>query len=215
MSEITTSLHEPTFNGGQPADINPVADVASYRKTVFHHTTSILLNDAVGRDDYRAGEFPRVAALLTSSIEELKVAEEHLIEQNAALLAAQEEHERRLAYERRLFDMASCALVVTDTVGGILEANRAAITLLGQDHYHLHRKPIASLVPREERSLFRKELSCLGVTQGASDWRFRICRVRDTAVQVSAAVQVVGGANKTGGAALFWSLRAIGEAATV
>jgi len=191
-------------------DVTPVTVLANYRQTVIRETADVVLNAAAATADYRSDSFPKVAALLTSSLEELKVAEEELAEQNNYLLAQRDEYMRHVDYERRLFEFAPVALLVTNLVGSITEANRATQTLLGQPEDQLDRKPLISLVPLEDRRTFRSELARITVAQGVSDWKFRLNRTRDVPVVVSAAAHLVGRGNRSGGAALFWSLRPIG-----
>jgi PAS domain S-box-containing protein len=191
----------------------PTALLARFRQTALKQTTEILLNPAAADDaEYKATAFPRVAAILASSLEELRVIEEELDEQSAALAERQHEVENRLDYERRLFDLAPAALLVTDMVGAISDANRAARTLLGSEDWQLERKPIVTFVGETDRKSFRAELSRVAVTQGAADWRFRVTRRRDVPLLVSATVNVVARANRYCGApGLFWCLRRVPE----
>lgn len=186
-----------------------------FRQTALKQTTEILLNPATSDDAaYKAQAFPRLAAILASSLEELRVIEEELNEQTAALLERQQEAEQRFDYERRLFELAPAALLVTDMVGAILDSNRAARVLLGVDGAQLERKPIVTFIGETDRRSFRAELNRVAVTNGATDWRFRVMRRRDVPVLVTAAVDVVARANRySGSVGLFWCLRRLSEEA--
>jgi PAS domain S-box-containing protein len=188
-----------------------------FRQTALKQTTEILLNPAITDDAAcKAEAFPRLAAILASSLEELRVIEEELNEQTAALVERQQEAEQRLDYERSLFEMAPAALLVTDMAGAILDANRAARMLLGAEAAHLERKPIVTFIGETDRRSFRAALNRVAVTNGATDWRFRVARRRDVPVLVTAAVEVVARANRYGaGPGLFWCLRPLAEEAMV
>jgi PAS domain S-box-containing protein len=187
--------------------------VARFRRIALERTAGVLTDPAVIDDSTRKAEvFPRVAATLASSLEELRVLEEELQDQNSMLLAREKENRQRIDYERRLFDLAPTALLVTDMAGSIADANRSACTLVGCDSSALERKPLITFVPLEDRGEFRKQLERLGVAQGAADWRFRIAPRRDVPVLVSAAINVVARANRTcTGPGLFWCLRPVAD----
>ena len=191
----------------QPSGNDLVSFISTYRATVIRETGNVVLNADVENREYRAEAFGRVASLLASSLEELRVAEEELVERNGALLVQHQESSHRIEYERRLFDFAPCALIATNLSGSITEANRAAAALLGYSAGSLSRKPVASLVPLEDRPAFRMQFNRISVSEGATDWKFRLLRPRDLPVRVSAAIQVVGRADPGGGAGLIWSLR--------
>jgi|GEM_PF-402555 len=95
---------------------------------------------------------------LRVAVEELRVAEEEIA---ATALAAESE---RLAAERAagLFRDAVAALpapvLLTDTNGRILHANRRAGELLGADAVELTGKPLAVYVAEDERRAFRRLL---------------------------------------------------------
>jgi PAS domain S-box-containing protein len=148
----------------------------------------------------------KLSQVLVSSLEELKVAEEELLEQNDELARSQTEAELRLASARALFELAPVALVLTDRHGAIRQANQAACALFCRDAYALERKPLAALVPRTTRAQFREGLArLLTVTEGATDWQFTVERATDVPVVVSAAVRFVP--HPALGNALYWSLR--------
>ena len=85
--------------------------------------------------------------------------------------------------------------------------------MLGWASAALDHKPIASLVPLEDRPAFRSAFNRLSVAEGVESWRFRLSRMRDVPVQVTAAVRVVG--RGQGVATLLWSLHPLNEPAEV
>ena len=108
------------------------------------------------------------------SLEELKVAEEVLIEQNEQLLLSRQD----LEFERRryqlLFELRPDGYLVTDRTGLIREANRAASSRLGVGQQHLVGKPLASFVARSDRDEFRPVLNSLGKATEPRKWEGRL-----------------------------------------
>jgi len=184
--------------------------LSQFRQTVFRQAAEVVVSIDGSTPSMAAESFPRIAALLASALEELRVAEEELLEQHDTLAAERESFARDVARERRLFDLAPCALFVTDLFSQFLDANRAMLTFLQTELAQLEGKPLVSFVPVPDRKAFREALSRLSVTQGATQWRFPMQRRRDVALDVLVSVHVVGGGNKNGGAALYWALRPAG-----
>lgn len=150
-----------------------------------------------------------LSGLLATSLEELKVVEDELLERHETLDSIREELEAEVRTARRLFDLAPVSLLVTDLVGGVVDANRAAAALLRRERDQLERKPLAAFIPRPERSDFRERLARLSIVEGVFDWRFTIQPTGEQAIPVSAAVHVVRNVGERGSAALYWSLRPI------
>jgi two-component system, OmpR family, sensor histidine kinase VicK len=96
---------------------------------------------------------------LQTSLEELRVAEESLFQQNVELLAAQEAiiAERRRYQE--LFDFAPDGYLVTTSSGLIQEGNQAVCRLLNMAHDELLNKPLPLFIAEEQRQQFRLKLS--------------------------------------------------------
>ncbi|MBW4574298.1 MAG: PAS domain S-box protein [Aphanothece sp. CMT-3BRIN-NPC111] len=90
--------------------------------------------------------------------EELNVAAEQLIQFNEELAATRAAVEAERQRYQDLFEFAPDAYLVTDSVGTILEANRAASTLLSISSKYLVGKPLLVFVPEPERHRFRSEL---------------------------------------------------------
>lgn len=203
-SELT-----PSTQSLEPNSVDLTACIDTFRRTVLKETADIVSAPTAADPEYCARCFPRMVAMLASSLEELRVAEEDLAEQASSLLSRDLDHERHMDYERRLFDFAPTALLATDLMGAITEANNAAVDLFGRAKDHLDQKPVVAFVPLEERATFREQLGRMTLADGTTDWRFRILRRRELPLTVSATVHVVGRGNRSGGTALFWSLRTV------
>jgi PAS domain-containing protein len=189
--------------------MNPTEPFVVFRQTLLRQTADVVLKPEAAEPAYCADSFPRVAAMLASSLEELHVAEEEIASQSVQMAIRQAELSRDIEYEHRLFDQAPTVLLTTDLNGGITEANRAAQELFEAEMYYLDRKPITMFVPTEDRSAFRKQLSRMPIVEGATDWRFRLIRTRNVPIEVTAAGRIVVRGSRIGGAALFWSIRAL------
>ena len=98
---------------------------------------------------------------LSTTLEELQVAEEELTQQNEMLIQAQEGLERERQRYRDLFEFAPDGYLVTDTSGVIREANRAAERLLGKPADYLRGKPLAVYLNSDAQPDFRQALARL------------------------------------------------------
>lgn len=190
-------------------DSDSPTDTAStqYRHEALRRTASIVLHPSATDSDYRSEAFPQLTALLTSSLEQLRVVESTLaferdeIREQTALLEA------RIQYERRLFDCAPVALLVTNLVGAITEANRAAAQLLGYTAEQLDRQQLSEFVTREDREAFRAAIERIRDIETPTTWTLRLAPRRTTAAAVVATVVPVAHGNRFGDLpALFWSL---------
>src|SRR5207248_5206071 len=86
------------------------------------------------------------------AIEELYVAEEELRLQHEELLGVRAELEdQRRGYEE-LFQLAPDAYLVTNPLGIVREANRAAAELLGIESHFLIGKPLITYVDADDRA---------------------------------------------------------------
>lgn len=110
---------------------------------------------------------------LRTALEELRVAEEELRQQNEQLVLARQEIEvERLRYQE-LFEFAPDGYLVTDTYGKILEANRAAATMLNMSKKFLIGKALSSFIPEEECRAFRTQIIRLQEIEQIQDWEIR------------------------------------------
>ena len=159
---------------------------------------------------HKNGLLPELFTELNISLEELRVAEEELRQQNETLgetrLAVEEERQRY----QDLFDFAPDGYLVTDPDGKILEANRAAGLLLGVSPRHLANKPLAVYVGPDSRPAFRAGLIRLQQEAAPVEWE-TVLRPRQRRM-FPAAVTVSAVRNRAGSLlALRWLVRDITE----
>jgi PAS domain S-box-containing protein len=190
--------------------------VARFRQFAARQCADVIGHPDAEDPAYRADAFPRLVGLFASCLEELRVVEEQLQSQGHLLNERDAELQARVERERRLFDLAPVALLVTDAAGTIVDTNKAATALLGIDGSdEAARRPLLAIVPASDRDAFRAELSRLGVARGARDWRFRITRRRDVPVAVTAAVSLGPyPERRQRGDALYWCLRPVSDASS-
>lgn len=123
-------------------------------------------------------ETPELAAdsleELRIALEELHVAEEELLQQNEALASMRAQLEAESRRYQELFEFAPDGYLVTDELGIIKEANRAAATMLNVPQQFLLGKPIINFIPYEERSAFRSRLQQLRNTERLQEWELRL-----------------------------------------
>ncbi|HEX6700591.1 MAG TPA: ATP-binding protein [Gaiellaceae bacterium] len=132
-----------------------------------------------------------LAGDLAAAVEQLRVAEEELRQQNDALVAAQLELEAERRRYEELFEIAPIAYLVTDEFGAIRAMNGPAQELLGATAWQVKRKPIATFVPPHERRELRSLLLRLDHDTGVQDLEFRLSpRGRDEII-VHARVRAV------------------------
>lgn len=146
------------------------------------------------------------AALLAVSLEELKVAEEELVQQNEELLVTREAIESTSRHFRRLFDDLPQPYIVTDICGIIRHANRAAVSLLRRPIELLERKPLLTFVPLDRRSGFRDAINRLQLVDVAHDWRVKLLRYGDAPVSVAIEARLSAGEHE-GEDLICWLVR--------
>ena len=192
-----------------------ITTFAQQRQVLLKHTAEVLCADSatLGRDD--SGREEQLSAILMSSLEVLKVAEEELLERTEALADLRSELEQRLRGEHELFEQAPVCLLVSDRYGVIIEANHACVTLLRRDRQALERQPLADFIPPEERRRFREGLGRIVDAEGVSDWRFLLVRPTDAPLAVSAAIRVIKATTDGNGLRLLWSIRVLDDPSAV
>jgi PAS domain S-box-containing protein len=183
------------------------------RTAVLQKATSLMRPSAPIPFAEQFDALPSVSALLMTSLEELKVAEEELRQQNTLLHAQRAEVDERVFYYRQLFLHSPAPAIVTDLQGAIQAANRAAGLLFRREADLLVNKPLQALMPTENREVFRRQLARLSTDDGVADWGLVLHRVGDVPVRVSASVQFVPGVGRLGSGALYWLLRVISNEA--
>lgn len=110
---------------------------------------------------------------LQTSLEEFRVIEEVLLQQNLELLAAQEDLAAEQQRYQELFDLAPDGYVVTTPSGIIEEANQAACRLLNTPRTWLIGKPLPLFVAEPDRRKFRNRLSELRAADRIEDREVR------------------------------------------
>jgi PAS domain-containing protein len=140
--------------------------LARGRLTVIKHAHDLLETDSGGSVPPDA--LPRVVGLLTTTLEELKVAEEELQEQNERLLARQAIEERERRHYSELFMQLPVPALFTDPFATVLECNRSAANLFKRDASHLSRKPLSALLHVAAREQFRREIQGLRSIDGST-----------------------------------------------
>ena len=149
----------------------------------------------------------------STALEELQVAEEELVQQNEALVQAQEGLERERRRYRDLFTLAPDGYIVTDELGIILEANRAAERLLGRSADYLRGKPLSVYLHSDVQRDFRGALSHLAQREGEREaqperWEWQLRTGGEEALAVEVKVARV---REDKGVTLRWGLRDITE----
>ncbi len=116
----------------------------------------------------RASETPIQADLLATALhdlygvlEELRAAQEELLQQNQALLEAHQTIELERQRYQDLFNLAPQAYLVTDATGQIQEANHAAAMLLNRPPSYLIGKPLVLFIPVDSRPRFYTKLEVI------------------------------------------------------
>ena len=180
---------------------------AQQRQTLLKHTGDLLCSEAAPVRQHDGQREAKLSAILVTSLEELKVAEEELVERTEALADLRDELEQRVRGAHQLFDLAPACLLVTDIYGTVLNANRACQQLFKQDLASLERRPLARFIPLDERRNFRDALSRVVTNDGVSEWRLSLVRPTAGPLTVTAMVCLVKGVAAGGQQRLFWSIR--------
>lgn len=181
------------------------------RQTVLTRASALLDPEQTLPLAEQYDALPAMTGLLMTSLEELKVAEEELREQNMELLKQSDARESVVEHYRQLFMCAPVPAFVTDIYGTIIEANVAASALFKRDAQRLPRKPFAAMLAQTGREEFRRQLNRIKPDRGVDDWRLTLHRTGDDPVNVRATVSFVPniGATRTG--VLYWMLRVENE----
>lgn len=131
------------------------------REWLAHAEARGWLGDQQGQGDRDAIE---------AAVEELEVAEHELRLQNDELAESSIQLESERSRYMELFEAAPDPYFVTDSLGMIRQANRAAHELTGVAPTRLEGKPLAVLVAEADRSEFRAHLSRLGRLERLTNW---------------------------------------------
>ena len=128
---------------------------------------------------------------MNSTLEELRVAEEEMRQQNEALASAHVALDTWRRHYEDLFESAPDSYLVTDMNGIVREANQKAADMLGLSKRFLKGKPLATFVPEEARSDFRAFLSDRSRSPGTAEREMRLTPRKSVPIEVSITVSVV------------------------
>jgi PAS domain-containing protein len=187
-------------------NISAISAFARYRQTVLARAGEILDPEHAVPLAERFDALPAVTGLLMTSLEELKVAEEELRDQNDVLNARKAQDDIRTRHYQGLFLHSPVPSFITDIRATILEINLAAAALFKREAKHLERKPLAALLAPAVRDEFRRQLARITPDLKISDWRLTLNRIGDTPVTVRAAVAAIPRSEATEPAVLYWAL---------
>ncbi len=156
-----------------------------------------------------------VSEELQVALEELNVAQdellhqhEELLKQNQELVAAREAVEAQRQRYQELFELAPDGYLVTDVLGKIQEANRAAALLLNVNQRFLIGKPLSIFIATQEHKIFRSQLNQLGQVERLDDWE--VCLQPRNGTPFDAAFTVAPVRDRSGKlVALRWLMRDI------
>ena len=129
---------------------------------------------------YRLSSSPDTADEALKFLHELQVHQVELGLQQEQLKASEREMSEALAHYQALYELAPVAYFVVDPVGVIIEANRAALGLLGVFRGNAVGRALETFLTPESRPA-AKALFTMARSDGASDR----CRARFTSTDIS------------------------------
>lgn len=148
-----------------------ITDFAAQIQALQHHADRLLQT----QDQHQpATVLPEVVEEFHSTLEELQVAQEELLRQNAELWSARQTIEAERRRYQELFDFAPDGYLVTDPNGVIQEANRAAAALLRVPPGFLVGKPLFIFTAPAEHRTFYSRLCQLLQAQQPEEWEIRL-----------------------------------------
>lgn len=155
---------------------------------------------------------PFVAENLSIACEELNVAEEELRQQNDELVTARLTVEEQRQRYQELFEFAPDAYLVTDGLGVIRVANRAASGVFGLARTYVREKPLAAFVLPEEQRDFRSQLEVIHQRTDQSVWTFET-RLRSRGHREPTDVSIRVGVERDGASIvrMLWLVRDVTE----
>jgi PAS domain-containing protein len=192
----------------RPANEASISHMIDQRRQLLARAVNVLDTEGGVATEVETETLRETAGLLALSLEELRVAEETLVQQNEELHGARAAIESTSRHYHRLFDDMPLPYVVTDICGIIQHANRAAAALLKRDQDLLERKPLVNFVPSDRRSGFRDAINRLRLVDSASDWRVTMLRQTDGPIDVSIEVRRSPG-ERDGEELICWILRPV------
>jgi PAS domain-containing protein len=177
------------------------------RHTVLTRANELIDRSVTTSIDPAPDALPALTGLLMTSLEELKVAEEELREQNSQLAERRADEERQLYHYRQLFLQLPMPAMITDLYATIQQINDAAGQLFRREARHLERKPFAALLATSQRDHFRRQIARIGPDTPLTDWRLQLNRVGDLPLESHATVKLIPNLGATGSGVLYWVFR--------
>ena len=146
-------------------------------------------------------------------LEELRAAQEEVLQQNQALVEAHQTIELERQRYQDLFNLAPQAYLVTDAKGGIQEANHAVATLLNRPQAYLIGKPLVLFVEESNRTEFYTNLGAINchsrqIPPEIESWDIVLCPHSGSPLDIVATLSITRLADGTV-ASLRWLLRDI------
>ncbi len=152
--------------------------------------------------------FADYLSALSKALEELKLIEQEVCEQNQQLSEARQALEIEQQRYQELFEFAPDGYLVTDRHGKIQDANRVAVELLKIEKKYLGGKILINFVAEEHRNVFRSLLLQLQSIDQVREWEIPFVAYDGT--RFEAALTIVAVKTESGETiALRWLLRDI------
>ncbi|MEW6495148.1 MAG: helix-turn-helix domain-containing protein [Cyanobacteriota bacterium] len=181
-------LHQKGEVGGCNVDVNRFAK----RIQVLHWRLAELYQGVNGSVQTQPDVLlPTAFKELATTSEELQVAVEELIRQNEELVAVRKQLQAERQRYQDFFEVIPNACWITDPQGKILEANRAAATLLNVDSSYLRDKLLINFIPLRERPAFHFKLNQLCQRNWVQQWTIRLQPRNDDYLEASVSVYAI------------------------
>lgn len=192
----------------EPENIRDRQKLAKQLKTVDQQVHHLYQTVDKALSPSQDGSFADYLSALSKALEELKLIEEEVCEQNQQLSEARQALEIEQQRYRELFEFAPDGYLVTDQHGKIQEANRVAVELLKIEKKYIVGKILINFVAEEHRNVFRSLLLQLQSIDQVREWEIPLLAYDGT--QFQAALTIVAVKTESGETiALRWLLRDI------
>jgi PAS domain S-box-containing protein len=164
------------------------------------------------QDGHAPGELVQdLLQQLSAVTEALSSAEKEIHTKHTETLIAREDAEQERLRYQELFDLSPEAHLVTDALGIVRQANRAAVILLNLTPQYLHGKPLVNFVSSDDRSSFRQQLRQVHVTGTTQRWEMQLKPREQGLIDVEASVAYVLHPHETQHPELRWQIRDISQ----
>jgi PAS domain S-box-containing protein len=148
---------------------------------------------------------------LQTSVEELRIAEEQLLQQNDELVSAHLAVEAERQRFEDLYRFAPDAYLITDEYGKVLDANVSATAIFGVQPNYLVGKPLATFLEPASRAGFRQLLLDIGARREVSHLELRMHRRDRVTFDAAITVMAVHRAHTDSTISLRWLVRNVSE----